>query len=73
MLELGVDVNARDADDRSALLLAVLNGRTDAVELLLAHGASVNAADRSGITPLQAAQSMHETDIAATLRSAGAH
>jgi ankyrin repeat protein len=68
LFDLGVDVNARDADDRSALLLAVLNGRSKAVELLLAHGADVNAADRAGTTPLQAAQSMHQTDIAATLR-----
>jgi len=73
LFDLGVDVNARDADDRSALLLAVLNGRTKVVELLLAHGANVNAADRTGTTPLRAAQSMHQTDIAATLRSAGAH
>jgi len=73
MLELGVDVNARDADDRSALLLGVLNGRSDVVELLLAHGANVNAADRNGTTPLQAAVSTHQTAIAATLRAAGAH
>jgi hypothetical protein len=73
MLDLGVDVNACDADDRSALLLAVRNNRKEIVEFLLAHGANVNAADRSGTTPLQAAESSHQTAIAATLRSAGAH
>jgi ankyrin repeat protein len=73
LFDLGVDVNARDADDRSALLLAVLNGRRDVVELLLAHNANANTADRSGTTPLQAAVSTHQTAIAATLRSAGAH
>jgi ankyrin repeat protein len=73
MLELGVDVNARDADDRTALLLAVLSKRKEIVQLLLTHGANANAADRSGTTPLQAAESTHESAIAATLRAAGAH
>jgi ankyrin repeat protein len=73
LFDLGVDVNSRDADDRSALLLAVLNGRSDVVNLLLTHGADVNAADRGGTTPLQAAESTHQPGIAATLRAAGAH
>jgi hypothetical protein len=73
LFDLGVDVNARDADDRSALLLAVLKGQSDVVKLLLTHGANVNAADRSGNTPLQAAVSTHQTAIAASLRAAGAH
>lgn len=73
LFDRGVDVNVPDADDRSALLLAVLNGQTKVVELLLTHGANVNAADRSGTTPLQAALSTHQTAVAATLRAAGAH
>ena len=73
LFDLGVDVNSRDADDRSALLLAVLKGQSDVVKLLLTYGANVNAADRGGITPLQAAISAHQTDMAAMLRAAGAH
>jgi ankyrin repeat protein len=73
LFDRGVDVNARDADERSALLLAVLNGRNDVVKLLLTHNANVNAADRNGTTPLQAAESTHQPAIAATLRAAGAH
>jgi Ankyrin repeats (3 copies) len=73
LVDLGVDVNSRDADDRSPLLLAVLNGQISVVKLLLAHGADVNAADRGGTTPLQVALSTHQTDVAAMLRAAGAH
>ena len=73
LLDRGADINARDADNRSPLMLAVTHSRTKVVELLLAHGADANAADRSGTTPLQAAVSTHQTAIAATLRAAGAH
>ena len=73
LLDRGADINARDADNRSPLMLAVTHSRTKVVELLLAHGADANAADRSGATPLQAAVSTHQTAIAATLRAAGAH
>lgn len=73
MFDQGVDINARDANGRTPLMLAVLSGQSRAVEVLLAHGANVDAADRYGVTPLQAAESAHRTDIAAALRHAGAH
>jgi hypothetical protein len=73
MFDQGIDVNARDANGRTPLMLAVLSGQSRAVEVLLAHGANVDAADRNGVTPLQAAESARRADIAAALRRAGAH
>jgi hypothetical protein len=65
-------IDARDAGGRTALMLATLHGRTQAVEVLLAAGADPNAADARGTTPLQAALAAGQTDIAAALRRAGA-
>ena len=65
-------IDARDADGRSALMLAVLHGRGDAVDALLAAGADPNAADVHGVTPLQTALNGEQADIAAALRRAGA-
>lgn len=45
MLECGFDPNVKDADGVTALHRAALAGRADAVRVLLAHGASVNALD----------------------------
>ena len=67
-----VDIEARDANGRTALMLAVLHGQTDAVDTLLANGADPNAADESGATPLQVAVLNHHPLIAAALRRAGA-
>ena len=66
-------IDARDANGRSALMLAVLRGRGEAVDALLAAGADPNAADVHGVTPLQAALNGEQADIAAALRRAGAH
>jgi Ankyrin repeats (3 copies) len=65
-------IDARDADGRSALMLAVLRGRGEAVDALLAAGADPNAVDVHGVTPLHAALGGEQADIAAALRRAGA-
>ena len=65
-------IDARDANGRTALMLAALHGRGEAVDVLLAAGADPNAADAHGVTPLQAALNGEQTDIAAALRRAGA-
>lgn len=44
-LEKGADVNAKSRYDVTALILAANNGRMDAVKLLVARGADVNAQD----------------------------
>ena len=66
------DVNARDAAGRTALLVAVLRGRSEAVATLLAHGADPNAADASGVTPLAAALARGDASMVETLRRHGA-
>lgn len=72
LLDERVDIDARDAGGRTALMLATLHGRADAVDALLAHGADPNAADAQGTTPLQAAEAGDQPAIVAALRRAGA-
>ncbi|MBW8759341.1 MAG: ankyrin repeat domain-containing protein [Burkholderiales bacterium] len=63
-------VDAPDADGRTALLHAVLAQRPEAVRLLLAAGADPGRADRTGLTPRQAAQAGASAEIAALLGTA---
>lgn len=72
LIDQRADLDARDSDGRTALMLAVRNGRTDAVVALLTSGADANAADSGGTTPLQAALELDQPAIAAALRHAGA-
>jgi ankyrin repeat protein len=67
-----VDINARDANGRTALMLAVLQGQKEAVDTLLAAGADPNAADSSGTTPLRAALAGAHSAIATALEQSGA-
>ena len=67
-----IDINARNNQGRTALMLAILRGQSDAVNLLLAHDADANAADLDGVTPLQAALAGTQPAITAALRRAGA-
>ena len=48
----GQDVNMKDTDGRSSLLVAAMKGHKAIVEILLAKGADVNAGDVDGSTPL---------------------
>jgi ankyrin repeat protein len=48
----GTDVNAKDEDGWTPLLVAAFNGRKEIAELLIAKGANVNATDEVGRTPL---------------------
>jgi ankyrin repeat protein len=72
LLENQVSIDARDASGRTALMLAVIHGHSDAVDALLARGADPNAADARGTTPLQTAVATHQPAVAAALRRAGA-
>jgi ankyrin repeat protein len=63
LLALGVDVNASDRRGRTALSLAAGKGLGDVVALLQQHGASVQRADRDGLTPLQQAWSGEHAEL----------
>jgi hypothetical protein len=67
-----INIDARDASGRTALMLAVLQGQKEVVNTLLAAGADPNAADARGTTPLQAALAGAHSAIAAALEQSGA-
>ncbi|KAJ1026771.1 hypothetical protein NDA16_002068 [Ustilago loliicola] len=61
-----------DLDGFSPLILAVMNGRTDAVRILLDHGASVEPRDATDLIPLCLASSGGHADIVRLLLQKGA-
>ena len=71
-LASGTNVNAKDENGVTPLLVATANGRKEIVELLIKEGADVNA-KVNGVTPLhQVAQQGHK-EIAKLLIAKGAH
>lgn len=72
LLQRGVDLDATNAFDRSALHLAVIRNRPDVVRLLLAHGADPNGQDDSGRTALHWAAASGYGDMVELLIAHGA-
>src|SRR5579883_623078 len=71
LLDNGADVNARDAEGNTPLILASFYGSPECVELLIERGADVNAANKAGVTALiRAATSYEKTRM---LLAAGAN
>ncbi|MBS0243641.1 MAG: ankyrin repeat domain-containing protein, partial [Proteobacteria bacterium] len=66
VLEYGSDVDARDANNRSALWWAAAKNKPDAVRLLLQKGA-VSMPDSEGATPLMAAIRLGSVEAASIL------
>lgn len=52
LISEGSDINARDKDGRSVLMIAEENGMTDFAELLIEKGADINVRDKKGDSAL---------------------
>jgi len=69
LLSKNANVNAKDKNDATALMIAAENSKPDAVKLLIEKGADVNAKDKKGRTALNFAVN---EDIKKALSAAGA-
>ena len=65
-------LNNTDSLGRNALLLAISEGHESVAELLINHGANVNAAHKNGTTALFLASALNKGDIVTILANAGA-
>ena len=72
LLDAGVNPNNRRESGRAALHFIRGPYAVELAELLIAHGADVNAQDDGGVTPLFAAVKAQETALVRTLLAAGA-
>jgi ankyrin repeat protein len=70
LLAQGLDVDSRDSDGRTALLLAVQEKHTKVAEVLLAHGASPDTRDARGRSPISVAEESRHSELREMLRSA---
>ncbi len=61
-LEQGADINARNENGSTPLLLAVSNGNVNIAELLITQGADINARNSDGNTPLRLALDSQNID-----------
>ncbi len=66
MLDAGVDINNTGADDRTALLVGIMNKEYTFAKFLLDQGANPNIVDALGRSPLYAAVDMRNEDYSAT-------
>jgi len=72
LLKLGADINQRDKNERTALMIAASLGRKDALECLIKHNAKLNDYDKFGWTSLMLAIYYNQKESVKTLLSSGA-
>jgi hypothetical protein len=72
ILARGADINARNSEGATALMMAAYNGRLPMVRALIDHGADLNATREYGFTPLALAAFRGHTDVVRVLVEQGA-
>lgn len=72
LLDRGLDINARNEQGETALLIAAWNGTDDLVEVLLKRGADPNIKTRKGLSALKVASANGHTGIVKMLVAHGA-
>jgi ankyrin repeat protein len=72
LLAQGVDINMRDSQNWTPLMVASFNGRIETVKALLAKGADVNLKGEDDLTALKLAKGRGHTTIVKLLKGAGA-
>ena len=70
LLGSGAEVNAKDMEDTTALIMAAYKGHAETVRVLLEGGANVNGQNNDGGTALMIAAYEGESDTVKTLLSA---
>jgi len=68
LLRLGADVNRTDILDRTALHDVAQQGAIESAQLLIAHGADLEAKDWKGRTPLDLAEAEGNETISRAIR-----
>lgn len=64
LLNMGVEIDMRDASGRTALTIAAEQGNNEVVRTLLQHGADHRVTDSDGRTPYEVAKDSGNTDTA---------
>jgi hypothetical protein len=72
LLNMGADVNCKDANGKTPLIIASKRGHLDIVKKLLEKGADVNCKDANGKTPLIIASECGHLNIVKNLLGKGA-
>lgn len=72
LLAKGADINAKDHDGMTALMLASITGHVDVVQVLLAKGADVETKENDGATALILASENGFTEVVKALLAKGA-
>jgi len=72
LLASGADIDARDGNGQTALMLAAREGHAKVVEWLVDHGAALNHTAKYGLSALMLAVIGDRTDVVRILTAAGA-
>lgn len=73
LLAHGADINAKDSEGVTPLMLAIFKDHTDIALRLIREGADVNATARDGMTPLLLSKIRTNSTVEKALQDAGAN